>query len=697
MNFEFDERDRESVRRDLESPDEEVRRLAVERVTVLQVGESIARLVERIGDSSWRVRKSAVERLVVCSDYQEAVAALIRALADGENTGRRNSAVEALVEFGGRAVPQLLHAMGDHDPDVRKLVVDALAGIGDPRCSDALVAGLRDLDANVRAAVAEALGAIGGDAAVRALHEVAVREDEDQLVRFSALHAMASLEVPLRASDLAPVLGHEVLRPAGLALLGYVDDAGARSELLKALGAKPRTVRETAIASLLRTLARLDGAAAERLTEEIRAAAGSTPMVVENAIERLSDGNLGTGLMLIQFLGIVGSRDAVVPLLRAAQDEALNEIALANLEFLGPVAEEAIDAAWSELDVRTRRDACILFGRMSGAASAVRLAACIDDCAPEIRGAAASSAGARGMVDTLPLLLRRLEQAAQDDGFESEEEMDLLTRALIELAGRQEAGHRDATRGAIGQLTAALEGATPPVRLAIATVIGRVGGQAEAPVIELLLKDPSAQVRRAAVDALAHLDHGTAAESLRLALADEAPKVRIAAASALGASRSGDVIGFLRCLADDDDADVRAAAVRAVASRGGEWADTEQAAALIDAALEDEGVVALAAIEALCCLGEAGALRATRALDRPEVELVQAAVRWLGERGEVATLDVLLPLVSHPEWTVRAETIQVLADRGVTKAVPPVLRRLETEQDEFVRDAMLRALDRLGG
>jgi HEAT repeat protein len=33
----------------------------------------------------------------------------------------------------------------------------------------------------------------------------------------------------------------------------------------------------------------------------------------------------------------------------------------------------------------------------------------------------------------------------------------------------------------------------------------------------------------------------------------------------------------------------------------------------------------------------------------------------------------------------------------VVGAVPPILRRLETEQDEFVRDAILRALKRLEG
>ena len=33
----------------------------------------------------------------------------------------------------------------------------------------------------------------------------------------------------------------------------------------------------------------------------------------------------------------------------------------------------------------------------------------------------------------------------------------------------------------------------------------------------------------------------------------------------------------------------------------------------------------------------------------------------------------------------------------MARAVPAILRRLETEQDDFVRDAILRALKRLEG
>jgi HEAT repeat protein len=672
----------------------------VERVAALPIDEAIPHLVERIGDTSWRVRKAAVARLVARSETTQVVDALIVALGDGENTGRRNSAVEALVDCGSRAVSQLVAAMESLDPDVRKLVVDALAGIGDPRSAPALIEMLEDPEANVRAAVSDALGTIGGEDAARVLQQVAVREGEDQLVRFSALHAMAALEVPIRAFDLAPVLNDAVLRPAGLALLGRVDDDEAVSVLLKALSSHSRSDREAAIGSLLRTLSRMDGAHSDLFGARIGETARASPLVVGSAVERLADANLPTRLMLVQFLGLVRAKEAVVPMLLAAQDEALSQIALANLESLGELAETAINAAWSELDTNARREAYVLFGCLQGEASAARLLAALEDPSPELRNAAAQSIGKRGLADALPLLVHRLESAAEDDDFESEEEMALLAEALIGLAKPTPDSAPEITEHAISLLTASLEGAAEAVRLAVATVIGRIGRHQDAQVIEFLLKDPSPLVRRAAVDALARLEPGTAAESLRLALADEASIVRIAAAGALGASQNDGVIDVLRCLADDEDPGVRAAAVRSVGSRFITSPDEDRQSVvmqLIDAALDDEVAVALTAIDTLRELGGPIAEHALRILDRTEPELVKEAVRCIGANGDASCLESLLPLVSHPDWTVRAEAIQVLSDRGVAKAVPPILRRLEMEQDNFVRDTILRALDRFEG
>jgi HEAT repeat protein len=85
---------------------------------------------------------------------------------------------------------------------------------------------------------------------------------------------------------------------------------------------------------------------------------------------------------------------------------------------------------------------------------------------------------------------------------------------------------------------------------------------------------------------------------------------------------------------------------------------------VIDAALADGPPVALAAIEALCEVGGIAAERVVEILERPEPELVRAAIRYIGLHSDSGGLDVLFPLIGHPDWSVRAEAIQTVADRS---------------------------------
>jgi HEAT repeat protein len=252
---------------------------------------------------------------------------------------------------------------------------------------------------------------------------------------------------------------------------------------------------------------------------------------------------------------------------------------------------------------------------------------------------------------------------------------------------------------AIDLLAESFETAEEPVRLAIARVLGEVGGPHHASLMALLVQDPSAAVRRAAVGALAHMPAEARSDALRVALADEAAPVRMAAAAALVAGDDPAALDVLEGLLHDEDADVRAAAVRAIAEHevrhraGGEL---ERVRALLAASLGDRGPVAIAAVEAFEQLAPALALEPVLAvLAHPEPEVVQSAIHCIRRQGGERDVAGLIPLVSHAHWAVRAGAIEALAERRVVAAIPTVLRCLDGETDEFVRGSLLRALERL--
>lgn len=696
----FDERDRESVRSDLGSQDPEVRRLAVERIEALGAGESLTRSMECLGDSDWRVRKAAVDRIAAHSDRDQAIRELIAALSDGENSGRRNSAVETLVRLGDAAIEPLAAACTVEDVDVRKFAVDALAGIGDPRSLAALIGCLDDDDPNVRGASADALGAIGGEEATQALRQVALDDSQDTLVRFSALRSLDALEVPMQVAELSSVLDDPMLAPGGLALLGRCDeDAEAIEALCKALADGNRAARESAMRSILRVVSLAEPDRSDALVERLRECAAAAPQLVETSVERLAEAELGTQLILVQFLGLLGAAEAVVPILEAGSEEALVEVAQGTLESMGPVCVEILDRAWSTLAIERRREACAVLGRIGDERSAQRLISALDESDPPLRAAAARALGAIQVESALLPLVNLLDRVAADAEFEGDDESTAIVEALIELAGPDADGISPPIAGrAVEQLAESLTRSDDAARMALARVFGRIARREDAELISMLLRDPRFEVRRAAVEAIGRLGPEFAPEPLRLAIADEAPEVRISAARALAVSRGELVLEDLQRLVGDGDARVRATAVRALGQRFAADSDPEnrvRALSVLGSVCDDDVPVALAIVEALNEAGADTASYVAPLLTRPEPEVVREAARCFGANAEENELDALFPLVAHPDWSVRAEVIEALSARGVRRAVPVVLRRMETEQDDFVRSVAIAALHRL--
>jgi HEAT repeat protein len=113
---------------------------------------------------------------------------VLAALQQPQWVARRNAAWALGALDDARAVPALMKALDDREPDVRAQAAWALGAIDDDDAMDRLTAALKDPDARVRTQAAWALGAIGDSRATAGL--IGALKDVDASVRRQAAWAL---------------------------------------------------------------------------------------------------------------------------------------------------------------------------------------------------------------------------------------------------------------------------------------------------------------------------------------------------------------------------------------------------------------------------------------------------------------------------------------------------------------------------
>jgi len=161
-----------ALRRDSRDESSDVRQKVARILMERSDPEALDILVELAGDPDWRVRKAAIEGLEA-NPSEGVVRALIPALHDQANAGRRNAAAEALRAFGARALPYLLFELGrTADADGRIALATILGDIPAEESAAALVGLLGSDDVNVASAAIVALGKMRRPETIPALVDV---------------------------------------------------------------------------------------------------------------------------------------------------------------------------------------------------------------------------------------------------------------------------------------------------------------------------------------------------------------------------------------------------------------------------------------------------------------------------------------------------------------------------------------------
>ncbi len=336
-----------------------VRRLSKEPAHVPDRKSALVVIIDIMGDDSWQVRKEAVASVLCWTDLPLLSEALVEAMGEPDNVGRRNAVIEAVMRIGAICIDPLLRHLGQK-PEHRKVLVDVLGTFGDTRVIPALGESLLDEDPNVRAAAMEQLASFSHQEVVPALH--AALRSPDLLVVLAALDGLNRQRVVLKMDEIRTMLEQAVLRPALMTALGHSQDVAAVPILIEGLIEKARGAREAALVGLYRLHHSLKEDGRRTIVEAI---SRLDEMAVRSMLRALMEATPAVREATAALLGWTGRLEMIRPLVLALGDADASVQEAAGQALLGMDAKEAALGPLIEmlpgLDPRSRGNVCRFF------------------------------------------------------------------------------------------------------------------------------------------------------------------------------------------------------------------------------------------------------------------------------------------------------------------------------------------------
>jgi HEAT repeat protein len=366
---------------------------------------------------------------------------------------------------------------------VRKFVLDILGSIGDPAALPLLISALADPEPNVCAAAAENLGKIGDARAMPHLLEALGKTDI--WLRYTILEALGRIGKPVPMTAIAPMAGENLLKKAVFDCLGAIGDGEAVPLLTEGIRERVRNVREAAVVALMKVRERLPEGERVLLVDGRLREFNGAPFV-EGLLASLDATDRKLQESLVGVLGLIGDERAIGGLLHQCRDERQRGCALQAFRWMGEKAAAAIMGLYPEGDDDERCFIAFLCGELRFPACGPLLVAGMGGESAPLRRVSVIAAGKSrlpGMIKDIAPLLEDRDPDVREGSVE----------ALSLLAGEES----EAVQRIAGRLAAAGD----PERRRDAALL--FAALADADRLSLLIKDEDPMVRRTAVNALA--------------------------------------------------------------------------------------------------------------------------------------------------------------------------------------------------
>ncbi|BCA80015.1 HEAT repeat domain-containing protein [Desulfuromonas sp. AOP6] len=649
------------IQRNLDSSLEEERLGGLRALRVSCGEEWLPLLYRAMGDSSWRVRKEAVEIFLALPGAIDHISGVVSLLYADDNAGARNAAVEILTRLGRQSLPCLFAEMECEDRDVRKFILDILGEIRDTSAVPLMIEALSDNDGNIRAAAAENLGKIGSVAAVSPLLDL--MEEADLLLRFTILQALGQIGAEVPVESLLKWSREPLLRKALYDCLGQLGGIEVAEELVQGLFDDKINVRHSALLALEKVERRHPGELTARLPAPIRKnLAEALGLLLEDGPDRVRR----AALLLI---GVLKDEQAAFQLLPLLAEESLREAATKALISMGRKAAASLMDHWQSVEAYQRPYLAYVVGMTGCVEGLNHLLSALQSEDADLRAVSAQALGVLGVEKAVSPLVSLL-----DD--KSDTVRSAALEALATLGGK----YPERVYGALQKLLGAEDF---HLRTCALSIISRLDVPAAESALVFALKDETPQVRQAAVKALGKCCSSRHHDALLLALTDEDPEVRRMAVDVFARSVGPDAFEPLSLAVQDEDLWVRVSAIRGLGAT-----DCPAAWSLLTHSLNDPvGLVVIAALETLAEQDlDQATLFLVEALSHPDPEVVTASLKILAAAGRQREIESAQPcLCQHAASEVRLAYARVLVEDAGDQALAVLREMNRQESDELVR------------
>ncbi|VAX33449.1 hypothetical protein MNBD_NITROSPIRAE02-990 [hydrothermal vent metagenome] len=622
-------------------------------------------ILDSFKDENWRIRKTALSALLEGFSPDSYIKDLIGLLYIEDNAGARNTAIEALIMLGKKAVPQLIEAFESENHDVRKFIIDVLGFIGGKEVLPLLLRAIKDEDVNVRASAVECLGRLREASVTGSLIDII--ETGEVWTAYPAVDALGQIGDRTVIPYLLKVLKNSLLTEPALKALSEFSEPETLKEIIPFLRDQKRSIVE----ETLRTIEKFyqAGASEEFISGQLHNILGDNAFDI--LVRHINHKNREVKGPAIVLLGLLCDYRAIKPLLELSEDEFFRDAVKRSLVFIGKCEPDHLTPLVKTEIPERRRLIVEVISELQNPAFYDTLIQLLMDQDGHVIAYAARGLGRIG------------------DRRAAEEIFPLLTHPYPDIQEAAVAALTELRKFiSITELIDKLNSPNVLLRKNTALIFGNIHAMESIEALGFAVKDESEEVRMAAVKAISMIGTENAKRYLRMALTDESSEIRAIATENLSLPGDLDTLNSIIVMTRDPDASVRASAARALSG----YKDELSLKTLIGLLEDSNGFVVTQAIESISHFNDRKEARDSliKLLPSNDSEIRRTAILSMSLFSDVE--EEVEPHLFSKDWATRLAAVQVLSKTGTQKSRVCLEGIYDIEDDPTVRKAIEVAL-----